>query len=76
MARPLAVTVLSNEYVVLDAPEPLTDDRGERLVAFIDHEQRVIWIDAGVAPRRRLQVTLRALSLAWQERLNGAPLVQ
>lgn len=69
----LSVFVLSCEYSIVDAPEPLRDDEGEACSALVDHDQQVIWVDRSLSPRRRLRMILQAVSRAWTERLQSIP---
>lgn len=75
MPRHLTARVLAFDYVILDSPEPLTDDAGIRCKAHIDHAQRTIWIDPAVAAASREQLLVSAVARAWAERLREAPLV-
>jgi hypothetical protein len=64
-----SVFVLCNEYRVMDSPDVLRDE-GRPMVAFIDHVDRVIWVSPAVPAREKLGVVARAVSRAWQERLD------
>lgn len=76
MSRPLTAFVLANQYVILDAPEPLRDDDGVRCQASIDHDEKVIWIDRAVPAPEKQQLLLDAVSRAWQERMHFVPSVE
>ena len=69
MSKRLDAFVLSNDYRIIDSPEPIVHD-GTRRCALIDHQQHVIWIDPGVSPSARQRVILRAVCRAWQDRLT------
>lgn len=71
----LSVFVLANRYLIIDSPDRLTRN-GKRCSALVDHDDKVIWIDPDVSPAARQGVILRAVSLAWQDRVAAMQLVQ
>jgi len=72
MARkPLLVMVARHEYRIVDSPEPLRDSDGQRCRALIDHGEYVIWIDPVSCEADRLELIVRAVSQAWEERLRS-----
>lgn len=72
--KPLTVFILCKEYMVIDSPDPLVGDRGERLDATVDHEERVIWINPRLPSQRRTSVVAQAVSEAWRQAWKLAPL--
>lgn len=77
MPRSISVFIVCVHYRLLDSPEgePPRDERGERCDFLIDHEQGVIWLDRAMDAARRLLVATYAVSAAWAERLDLAPVV-
>lgn len=70
--HPLRIPVMEDEYSIQEAPHPLCDEVGDECAFQIDHDDRVIWIDAGLGHDDQVRVIPLAVSHCWQERLSVA----
>lgn len=71
MGRKILVFILSDEYSIQDSPDLLTDESGQRFSAVVDHEQKVIWLDASLVGYPRQRVIAHAVAHAWKERVEA-----
>ena len=56
------IELLDHNYQIVRSPEPLIDDDGKHLSAFIDHHKWVILISPEVSLARRQQIVLNAVA--------------
>jgi hypothetical protein len=72
----ISADLLGDRWHVIDSPEPLYDDEGDRCKAQVDHEQSTIWIDPDVPPADRPQALLSAVCFAVNQRFRPVPIVE